>query len=156
MFFSEWSHTRTTVRECYKHDRSCLREMGKFDPATPYPWLMASKISNDNYVINFYRCTKFHKDIFRGFISTHARICAPSVYSAIFSCFGSWRGLAETAERTVRRQDAQARVFWRSQEQHSIFIAFLWKKLPFCRPFWRDWKFSIENFTVERLKSELP
>ena len=53
--------------------------------ATPhFPQPIAPKICRNDYVIDIYPCAKINKNRFSCFVSTHARLCVPSVYSAIF------------------------------------------------------------------------
>jgi len=63
--------------------------MGQFDPPVKLPPLTdPPKNCRCDYVTDIYRRAKFHEHRFRGFVSTHARLCAPSVYSVILSSFG--------------------------------------------------------------------
>jgi len=104
------SHTCTVVLECYKDNR--WSGNGEIWTTTrPHPSTNRPKNLQGWLRDGYKRCAKFHKDLYTVFISTHARLCAPSVYSAIFSCFvGSFTGLQPRPLNDFDVQYVDARV----------------------------------------------
>ena len=81
------SHTCTVVRECCKGDNASQWRNPKFDPPPPRSrW--------GDYVVDPYTCAKVPHDSPRGFVSGHAWLCAPKVFTRLvfftfFRFFGS-------------------------------------------------------------------